>query len=62
MVAHGRFKGSQGEFKIAPKAPNEDQRETKGQPKALRGAQRKLKGANYIFKLPINRPSGRYLY
>ena len=55
-----------------PKGPKDGQREPKGTPKGDKGSQREPKrqskgsqspagGPNYINKLPINRPSGRYV-
>ena len=67
----GRPKGPKGAQRTprgSPRAPQRVKTEAKvgpggakGVPKAPKGGQRKPKGKIYIKKLPINRPSGRYV-
>ena len=58
-------KGSQRAPKGSQRAPTGSQKERKGTQKGARGspksAPRKPKGQDLYFKLPINRPSGRYV-
>ena len=54
----GTPKGPQRTAKGSPRAP---QREPKGAQSRPKGDQRQHRGPNYINKLPINRPSGRYV-
>ena len=69
--AQGHSKGNHRTPKFAqrePKGSQKSQKEpkvgpgtAKGAPKTPKGSQRKPKGKIYIKKLPINRPSGRYV-
>ena len=61
-------KGTQRTPRGSPRAPQRVKTEAKvgpggakGVPKTPKGGQRKPKGKIYIKKLPINRPSGRYV-
>ena len=70
-AAQGHSKGNHRTPKVAqrePKGSQKSQKEpkvgpgtAKGAPKTPKGSQRKPKGKIYIKKLPINRPSGRYV-
>ena len=61
-------KGAQRTPRLSPRALQRVKKEAKvgpggakGVPKTPKGGQRKPKGKIYIKKLPINRPSGRYV-
>ena len=57
-------KGTPKEPKVSPKAAKDTSKTPKGSPKGSQGAQSRPKAGQrhlYINKLPINRPSGRYV-
>ena len=63
--APGRPKGVQRTAKGSPRAPQREPKEPKVGPKEAKGTPKGPKGSQrdkiYIKKLPINRPSGRYV-
>jgi hypothetical protein len=59
--AQGTPKGAKGRPKSPQREPKAPQREPKGAQSRPKGNQKDPKSTHYINKLPINRPSGRYV-